>query len=63
MDPHYSVLLSDDNSKVGEECEALSLRNNKSKNVSTLIIATVVPIVVVLILVIGLLIYFYPKYV
>lgn len=60
MDPHYSVLLGDDNIK--DECGNL-VDSPKSKNKGLKIIAIVVPIVVVVTLVaVGLLVYFAPKY-
>lgn len=66
MDPHYSVLLGDDNIQNGG-CplteDTNNNKNRKNKNISTLVVAIVVPVVVGLVIIIGLLVYFAPKYV
>lgn len=67
MDPHYSVLLGDENNNnEGLEGECLKSDNNKSEEKNgfdPIIIAIVIPIVVGLIIVIALGVYFGPKYV
>lgn len=59
MDPHYSVLLGDTN--VGT-CDDALKEGKKNKGVGILVIAIVVPVVVGAALLIGLVIFIFPRY-
>lgn len=56
MDPHYSVLLGDD---VGH-CDGKT--KDDKKGVSTLVIATVIPVVVGVALIAGFIVFIFPRY-